>query len=314
MSSSSSRRRRRRASERVLSKARPGSSGTSSTSATTCGTRAGSTRGPSSASQIPSGYGQPSSALPGTLRRRSASGPPGATGGVSRPCVRRPRVPARGPAPGPEARPARPARSAPTWRAMRVLPQPPGPVRVTRRAFRSRSSTAARSASRPMQAVSVAGRLVGGRAGAVDRDRAAAPGAGAGAGGRPARRRPRRAGQVERRHQAGGRVRVGAALAALQVLDRPHAQTRPARPGRPGSVRRPGGTAGAGSGRVPAPPRAASSASRHTVPLPGPTGVGARRHCSTPPRGEGSRGGLGDAAPYGRGGGDQSAKASSWGS
>ena len=239
-------------------------------------------RGPSSASQIPSGYGTPSG---------QPAGPPGATAAASpapasgAPASGAPASRPGGPAPGPEARPASTARSVPTWRAMRVLPQPPGPVRVTRRAFRSRSSTAARSASRPMQVVSVAGRLVGGRAEGRWGSRPCSS-TGRRRGGRRAAssNAPRRAGQVEHRHQAGGRVRVGAALAALQVLDRPHAQPGPLGQGVLGQAGDQAVLAAAGSGRVPAPPSTASSASRHTVPLPGPTGVGARQHCSTPRR------------------------------
>ena len=49
-----------------------------------------------------------------------------------------------------------------TWRARRVLPTPPGPVKVSRRisSWRSRSTSTATSRSRPTSGVSGAGRFV----------------------------------------------------------------------------------------------------------------------------------------------------------
>ena len=55
----------------------------------------------------------------------------------------------------------RSAASAATWRARRVLPVPPGPVRVTSRLAASSSSTSATSRWRPRNEVSWSGRLFG---------------------------------------------------------------------------------------------------------------------------------------------------------
>ena len=146
----------------------------------------------------------------GRAARRSAWP---AAAGPAPPARPRPRPPpgARGPGrPGPPAPPATPRpgsasrASAAAWRARRVLPVPPGPVRVSRRWAPSRAATSPSSRSRPTKLVSCRGRLCGqrvqlrragkspGSPGVRVAGRPARAAAGPSAGARPGRAGPRR--------------------------------------------------------------------------------------------------------------------------
>ena len=158
--------------------------------------------------------------------------------------------------------PRRPRRASATWRATRVLPTPPTPVSVTRRAspWPTRSLRAATSCSRPIRAPAGAGRFEGGSGLAP-----APPGPlrVAGWGGVQGRRRrvreglgrtpPRRRGPRRgaapaprpRRPPRRGRARGGPPRASVRAapgtgaaaVARPSARRRP--PRRPGAPRAP---------------------------------------------------------------------------